>query len=313
MLIQDPNRANPLAALNELAVNEAALNEAAVPRSAAPGANPLGPNPLGAKAPDTRLDEGFLNQPSIRDRLPDDETLDVDLEFDLDFGQELDAPPGGDVGSDALNVTLLNVPYRAAKAGFDGAVLDAFFRGKRVEAAREFFYVVDGRPHLSCWIEWTPGEAGASSGARPGAPSSKSASGRSGVRKPRGASQRAAPPRGAGTDNDKHGDDDEFAVAMDEAQQRSFDGLRTWRLVRARELGVPAYRVLTNRVMERVARANPTTVERLSALPGVGPSTVTSHGEAIVGVLRSCAVRAQSATRPEQQQETEAPAPSQSG
>jgi ribonuclease D len=68
--------------------------------------------------------------------------------------------------------------------------------------------------------------------------------------------------------------------------QRIHDSLRVWRAGRARELGVPAYRVLTNRQLVALARSRPSEPGALLAIEGIGPATARVHGEAIVRRIR---------------------------
>lgn len=168
-----------------------------------------------------------------------------------------------------LNISLVNVPFRAESNGFDGGVLDAFFQQREVEAAREYFYVVDGRPHLSCWIEWRERGSSATPDAPPESPPTSLAASRAKANR----SRRSAEP----------GDDSPSPMTPN--QQRGYDALRAWRLGCAKARGVPAYRVLTNRVMERIARAQPLERSQLDGIDGVGEATLETHGAEILDVL----------------------------
>ena len=63
--------------------------------------------------------------------------------------------------------------------------------------------------------------------------------------------------------------------------------LKTWRRVRARVEGVPAYRVLSNRVLLAVASENPKTIERLQDLKGFGRKSAEVYGSEILAILQS--------------------------
>ena len=79
---------------------------------------------------------------------------------------------------------------------------------------------------------------------------------------------------------------------LDGPALRAAEGLRAWRNARRRELDVPAYRVLTNRQLEIIARRRPETLDDLSEIAGLGPATLATHGDAILACLRSAELRA---------------------
>ncbi len=63
--------------------------------------------------------------------------------------------------------------------------------------------------------------------------------------------------------------------------------LRTFRAAEARRLGVPAFRIFTDRVLVAMVAARPTNVDELSTISGVGPSLVTRYGNALVAFFRA--------------------------
>lgn len=78
---------------------------------------------------------------------------------------------------------------------------------------------------------------------------------------------------------------------LDGPSQRAAEALRAWRNTRRRELDVPAYRVLTNRQLEAVARRRPDTLGALAEIGGFGPATLATHGEAILACLKTSELR----------------------
>jgi hypothetical protein len=78
---------------------------------------------------------------------------------------------------------------------------------------------------------------------------------------------------------------------LDGPSQRAAEVLRAWRNTRRRELDVPAYRVLTNRQLEAVARRRPDTLGALAEIGGFGPATLATHGEAILACLKTAELR----------------------
>lgn len=181
--------------------------------------------------------------PELNDTSLCDATCDVTCDGEL--------PPFPDLPP--LQLSIVNVPYRSECGGFDGGSLEAFFRDRDVECAREFFYVHEGRPHLSCWIEWREREA-------PGAD----------------VHDRSKEPRRASA---------QAEIALTPEQEARFEVLRAWRLERAREAAVPAYRILSDRSLRHIVRARPASLEQLAQTPGIPSPTVERYGSALLALL----------------------------
>lgn len=64
------------------------------------------------------------------------------------------------------------------------------------------------------------------------------------------------------------------------------EALKSWRLTQAKKEGVPAFRVMTDKVLEEIAGERPADEEELAQIAGVGPRLVSRHGAAILRVLR---------------------------
>ena len=60
------------------------------------------------------------------------------------------------------------------------------------------------------------------------------------------------------------------------------EALRKHRIDLARELGVPAYVVATNKTLEEIAARRPRSLEALGDVSGMGPMRVATYGEAIL-------------------------------
>ena len=69
----------------------------------------------------------------------------------------------------------------------------------------------------------------------------------------------------------------------------SSDRLRRWRAATARSRVVPAYRVVPEVVLQRIADTRPRTLEELSAIPGVGPRFLGNYGSTILALVASVA------------------------
>jgi len=64
-----------------------------------------------------------------------------------------------------------------------------------------------------------------------------------------------------------------------------FTALRTWRLVRARVDGVPAYVVFHDRTLQEIARRRPADLRGLESVPGVGPAKLERYGGEVLETL----------------------------
>jgi len=77
------------------------------------------------------------------------------------------------------------------------------------------------------------------------------------------------------------------------------EGLRAWRLSEARRRRVPAFRILTDRVLVAVAERRPRDQKALLDVKGVGPALMRSYGAALIALCADGAARSQaSATVP---------------
>ena len=63
--------------------------------------------------------------------------------------------------------------------------------------------------------------------------------------------------------------------------------LKSWRLAIARSEKVPAFRILSDRVLMAIAAARPENQDALLAVHGMGPRLCEKFGRDILGVLRS--------------------------
>jgi ATP-dependent DNA helicase RecQ len=66
-----------------------------------------------------------------------------------------------------------------------------------------------------------------------------------------------------------------------------YQRLRIWRLARAREVGLPPYIILQDKVMKRIALSRPTTQEELAGVKGIGPRKLEQYGSAVLDIVAS--------------------------
>ena len=153
-----------------------------------------------------------------------------------------------------MRARVFNLPFRREARGFDGTALVEFLERHRAARISEHFFTLDGQPFLSCFVQWSDADGEL---AAPSAPGTR-----------RGERSR------------------ETTVELDDTGRRVAGALRAWRAERARELGVPAYRILTNRQVDVLALARPSDASTLPELDGIGAQTLALHGERIVAAIR---------------------------
>ncbi|MDI2131033.1 ATP-dependent DNA helicase UvrD2 [Yinghuangia seranimata] len=64
-----------------------------------------------------------------------------------------------------------------------------------------------------------------------------------------------------------------------------FERLRDWRVDRAKELGQPAYCVFTDATLTAIAEAQPTSVNQLAGISGVGRAKLDKYGAAVLALV----------------------------
>ncbi len=75
------------------------------------------------------------------------------------------------------------------------------------------------------------------------------------------------------------------ATAVGTAPDGLAERLRSWRVERARELDVPAYRVFSNRTLDDLCARLPTTDEELLACSGIGPVKFEQCGDELLAIV----------------------------
>ncbi|MFT3663692.1 DNA helicase RecQ [Piscinibacter sp.] len=78
-------------------------------------------------------------------------------------------------------------------------------------------------------------------------------------------------------------------VALDEAGQRRYAALKTWRAEVAREHNLPAYVVFHDATLAEMARSRPDSLDALGGISGVGAKKLEAYGREILRVLDAAA------------------------
>ena len=72
-----------------------------------------------------------------------------------------------------------------------------------------------------------------------------------------------------------------------------FERLRQWRRVIANRLGLPPYIIFHDKTLWAIAKAQPTTVEELLQIKGVGQSHIDKYGDELLAELAEIAAGAE--------------------
>jgi superfamily II DNA helicase RecQ len=68
-----------------------------------------------------------------------------------------------------------------------------------------------------------------------------------------------------------------------------FEQMRSWRRDEARRRGVPAFRVMSDRVLTQVCREKPRDLSTLGTIPGIGQKTLAESGKGLLEAIAHAA------------------------
>jgi DNA topoisomerase-3 len=69
-------------------------------------------------------------------------------------------------------------------------------------------------------------------------------------------------------------------------ETRLFEFLRSWRLAKARKKGIPAFRILSDRVLKSICRERPRDAGAIRSVHGIGPKLADQFGTEILEIVR---------------------------
>jgi superfamily II DNA helicase RecQ len=75
--------------------------------------------------------------------------------------------------------------------------------------------------------------------------------------------------------------------SLTEEERTRYEALRTWRSHLARRQASPNYIVASNAELAAIAKLNPTTLQELHKVKGMGEKKISKYGEEIIGLLNS--------------------------
>ena len=77
----------------------------------------------------------------------------------------------------------------------------------------------------------------------------------------------------------------ELLSGLNPDDDRLFEKLKAWRLERARSQGAPAFVVFSDRTLEAIVLARPSSPEGLLECPGIGPAKLEAYGDDLLDLL----------------------------
>ena len=63
--------------------------------------------------------------------------------------------------------------------------------------------------------------------------------------------------------------------------------IKEWRNAKAKELGVPAYRIFSNKVLDQIASYVPENESELLKVPGIGPAKAEEFGYELLEAMKA--------------------------
>lgn len=72
---------------------------------------------------------------------------------------------------------------------------------------------------------------------------------------------------------------------LDDREKKAYDALRSWRSVRARQDGIPAYMIATNKQFVQMIKLGAMDRAALSRVQGIGEAKIANYGEEILQVI----------------------------
>lgn len=76
-------------------------------------------------------------------------------------------------------------------------------------------------------------------------------------------------------------------LILTEREKEIIAYFKQWRLDKSKEINLPAYTILTNKTIYEIAKKNPSTIDELENISGIGEHKKNKYGEDIIALLNS--------------------------
>ena len=150
-------------------------------------------------------------------------------------------------------VRIFTLKFDSVLGAFDDEALRDFIKDKEILSIRDHFFTRDESPYLTLVVTYNP--------LRPEAEEKTGA--------------------------DRKEDREKWRTILEEADWPLFNTLRDWRNNLAREEGMPPYVICTNRQLAQIAHRRPESLNKLSAIEGMGKAKLNRYGAAMLQIVGS--------------------------
>lgn len=165
-----------------------------------------------------------------------------------------------------MKVKVFSIPFEPEKRTFNQQTLDEFMKNKTLVDKNDYLFEQDGRVYMAMVVEYEPKLSPAQS------PRTK--------RVPVVGSANATVSSGSVSVKKSY-----EPKNLNEWQRKLYEKMRQWRYTRASEQSIPAYKICTNRQLEMIVRKQPTSLEQLSLIEGMGEGKLKPHGTPLIKAL----------------------------
>jgi superfamily II DNA helicase RecQ len=193
-----------------------------------------------------------------------------------------------------MKVKVIGVPFNARNLQFDDRELQEFLALRSVTAASDHFFEINGLPCLALVLHYEDATAGESARAQATKRSATNATPAAASPPNNGATATngngavvSFAAEGARAANGKKGNGQKNGTrdatpyqptGLNAAQQELYEQMRSVRFKRAKESGIAAYLICTNRELEKIVKQRPRRVEDLVQQIGMQATRVEAFG-----------------------------------
>jgi len=79
--------------------------------------------------------------------------------------------------------------------------------------------------------------------------------------------------------------DESWKELITKENESVFNGLRDWRYETSKKKGVPSYIIFTNKQLAEIVSKNPTSLNQLSQIDGIGPGKIEQYGTQVLELI----------------------------